>query len=89
MQAFSRAILILAAVVLASVNRYGIGSVLLICAVVAAHMSWLRLRTEILIYMAGMPHHLKRSIFLGLPLGVTVRTLVLAAILVPVYILCP
>jgi hypothetical protein len=40
-------------------------------------------------YLAGMPNHLAYWIFLGGPLGLVGRTLALALVLAPIYILAP
>lgn len=85
-----KAITVLCIVIYAELNNYGIEFVIILCAVISFYILWAStLKPEILMYMAGMPNHLVYSILIGGPMELATRTLALATILVPVYILCP
>jgi hypothetical protein len=90
MLAVAKALILVGIVIFASEREYGLEFVLVLCAAVALHMLWVsRLRAEVLMYLAGMPNHLAYWIFLGGPLGLVGRTLALALVLAPIYILAP
>jgi len=90
MRALLETVIILGVVVLADINDFGIEFVIIWCAIIALYLVWVsRLRTEVIMYMAGIPNNLRYWLFMGLPMGLAARTLALALVLVPVYILCP
>lgn len=90
MLAFAKALILVGVVIFASEREYGAEFVLILCAAVALRMLWVsRLRAEVLLYFAGMPNRLLSWIFLWGPLGLVGRTLALALVLAPIYILAP
>lgn len=90
MSAFIKAGAIFALVVFSAIYGLGLEFVLALCLVLALRRVWISsLKPEILMYLAGLPNHLKFSIFIGFPFGVAARTLAFALILVPIYVLAP
>lgn len=83
-------IIIIGVVVFAGMHDYGIAFVVMLSAVVAFYKTWAsRLKPEIMMSLAGLPNHLGYWLLFGMPLGFATRTVALAAILVPIYVLCP
>lgn len=90
MRSLAQALIVIGVVIFANEKDYGIEFVLILCAAVALYMLWVsRLRAEVLMYLGGMPNSLGYWIFVGAPLGLVGRTLALAAVLVPIYVLAP
>jgi hypothetical protein len=90
MGSVAKALIIVGVVIFAGEKDYGVEFVLILCGVVALYMLWIsRLKAEVLMYLGGMPNSLFYWIFVGLPLGLVGRTLAVAMVLVPIYILVP
>jgi hypothetical protein len=90
MRSLAQALIVVGLVIFANERNYGIEFVLILCGVVALRSLWVsRLMAEVLMYLGGMPNSLPYWIFVGGPLGLVGRTLALAAVLVPIYVLVP
>ncbi len=90
MRSLAQALIIIGVVIFANEKSYGIEFVLILCGAIALEMVWVtRLKAEVLMYLGGMPNRLGYWIFVGAPLGLLGRTLALAAVLAPIYILAP
>ncbi len=90
MRSLAQALIIVGAVIFANEKNYGVEFVLVLCGAVAFYTWWVsRLRAEVLMYLGGMPNSLRYWIFVGGPLSFVGRTLALAAVLVPIYVLVP
>ena len=90
MRAVLEIFVLIGAVVLVEARGYGLESVIFLSAAAALYKLWgSRLKPELFMSLAGIPNHFLIWIFFGFPFALAARTLAFAAVLVPIYILCP